>query len=63
MRASGPIQGLSAVQNGLVAKISRLYEKRGQAQRIATIDQESAIKGLALEGRSARRAGRGSGSC
>jgi len=40
---SGPIQALSAVQDGLVAKISRLYEKRGQGQRIATIDQDATI--------------------
>ena len=40
---SGPIQALTAVQDGLVSHISRLYEKRGQAQRIATIDQDATI--------------------
>ena len=40
---SGPIQGLTAVQDGLVSHISRLYEKRGQVQRIATIDQDATI--------------------
>jgi hypothetical protein len=40
---SGPIQALSAVQDGLVSHISRLYEKRGQTQRIATIDQDATI--------------------
>ena len=40
---SGPIQALTAVQDGLVGRISRLYEKRGQVQRIATIDQDATI--------------------
>jgi hypothetical protein len=41
--SSDPIRGLTAVQEGLVARISRLYEQRGQAQRIATIDQDATI--------------------
>jgi hypothetical protein len=40
---SQPIQALSAVQDGVVAQISRLYEKRGQGQRMATIDQDATI--------------------
>ena len=40
---SKPIQALTAVQDGMVAQISRLYEKRGQGQRIATIDQDATI--------------------
>ena len=40
---SRPIQALTAVQDGVVAHISRLYEKRGQGQRIATIDQDATI--------------------
>ena len=40
---SAPIQALTAVQDGVVAHISQLYEKRGQAQRIATIDQDATI--------------------
>jgi hypothetical protein len=40
---SAPAQALTAVQDGLVAHISRRYEKRGQAQRIATIDQDATI--------------------
>ncbi|MGO8674677.1 MAG: hypothetical protein ACLQVX_02255 [Limisphaerales bacterium] len=40
---SKPIQALTAVQDGAVAHISRLYEKRGQARQIATIDQDATI--------------------
>jgi len=40
---SKPIQDLTAVQDGLVGRICRLYEKRGQVQRIATIDQDATI--------------------
>ena len=40
---SEPIQALTAVQDGMVGHISRLYEKRGQGQRIATIDQDATI--------------------
>jgi hypothetical protein len=40
---SEPIRALTAVQDGAVARISRLYEKQGQAQRIATIDQDATI--------------------
>jgi Transposase DDE domain group 1 len=40
---SGPIQALTAVQSGLVARISRRYEQQGQAQRIATIDEDATI--------------------
>ncbi len=32
---------VSVAPDGVVAHISRLYEKRGQAQRIATIDQDA----------------------
>ena len=41
--ASGPVAGLQEVQRGLVGRIARLYEKRGQALRIATVDQDATI--------------------
>ena len=34
---------LQEVQSGLVRRIAKLYEKRGQAQRIATVDQDATI--------------------
>jgi hypothetical protein len=37
--SSGPVTGLQEVQSGLVRRIAKLYEKQGQAQRIATVDQ------------------------
>lgn len=41
--ASGPIIGLQQVQAGLVGRIAKLYEKQGQPQRIATVDQDATI--------------------
>lgn len=41
--SSGPVEALQQVQAGLVRRISKLYEKRGQAQRIATVDQDATI--------------------
>jgi hypothetical protein len=41
--SSGPVQGLQNVQVGAVRRIARLYEQQGQAQRIATIDQDATI--------------------
>jgi hypothetical protein len=41
--ASGPVAGLQAVQAGCVRRIAQLYEKGGQKQRIATIDQDATI--------------------
>lgn len=41
--ASGPISALQQVQSGLVRRIARLYEKQGQAQRMATVDQDATI--------------------
>jgi hypothetical protein len=41
--ASGPINALQEVQSGLVRRIAKLYEKQGQAQRIATVDQDATI--------------------
>jgi hypothetical protein len=40
---SGPIEALTGVLDGVVGRISRLYEKRGLPQRIATIDQDATI--------------------
>lgn len=41
--SSGPVQGLQQVQAGAVWRIARRYAARGQAQRIATIDQDATI--------------------
>jgi len=40
---SRPVSGLQVVQCGLVRRIARLYDKQGQAQRIATVDQDATI--------------------
>jgi hypothetical protein len=41
--SSAPVAALQEVQSGLVRRIAKLYEKRGQAQRIATVDQDATI--------------------
>ena len=41
--SSAPISGLQEVQSGLVRRIAKLYEQQGQAQRIATVDQDATI--------------------
>jgi hypothetical protein len=41
--SSGPVAALQEVQSGCVRRIAKLYEKQGQAQRIATIDQDATI--------------------
>jgi len=41
--SSEPILALQEVQSGLVRRIARLYAKQGQAQRIATVDQDATI--------------------
>jgi len=41
--ASGPVRALQEVQSGLVRRIAKLYEKQGQPQRIATVDQDATI--------------------
>ncbi len=41
--SSAPVSALQEVQKGLVRRIARLYEKRGQGQRIATVDQDATI--------------------
>ncbi len=41
--ASAPIGALQEVQSGLVRRIAKLYEKHGQPQRIATVDQDATI--------------------
>jgi len=40
---SAPVNGLQRVQSGLVRHIAKLYEKQGQPQRIATVDQDATI--------------------
>jgi hypothetical protein len=40
---SEPVNGLQRVQSGLVRHIAKLYEKQGQPQRIATVDQDATI--------------------
>jgi len=40
---SEAINGLQRVQSGLVRHIAKLYEKQGQPQRIATVDQDATI--------------------
>ena len=41
--SSPPVAALQQVQSGLVRRIARLYAKAGQAQRIATVDQDATI--------------------
>jgi hypothetical protein len=41
--SSQPVAALQQVQSGLVRRIARLYDKAGQAQRIATMDQDATI--------------------
>jgi hypothetical protein len=41
--SSGPVQGLQNVQAGAVRRIAQRYARQGQAQRIATIDQDATI--------------------
>ena len=41
--SSEPIQGLQQVQAGLVQRIAKRYAQRGQAQHIATVDQDATI--------------------
>jgi hypothetical protein len=41
--SSGPVQGLQDVQAGAVRRIAKRYAEQGQAQRIATIDQDATI--------------------
>ena len=41
--SSQPVAALQEVQSGLVRRIAKLYEKQGQAQRIATVDQDATI--------------------
>lgn len=41
--ASKPISALQEVQSGLVRRVAKLYEKQGQPQNIATVDQDATI--------------------
>jgi hypothetical protein len=41
--SSKPVAALQEVQSGLVRRIAKLYDKAGQAQRIATVDQDATI--------------------
>ena len=41
--SSGPVSALQEVQSGLVKRIAKLYDKQGQPQRIATVDQDATI--------------------
>jgi hypothetical protein len=41
--SSAPVAGLQNVLAGSVRRIARLYEQRGQPQRMATIDQDATI--------------------
>jgi hypothetical protein len=41
--SSQPVSALQEVQSGLVGRIAKLYEKQGQPQRIATVDQDATI--------------------
>jgi Transposase DDE domain group 1 len=41
--SSGPVQGLQQVQAGTVRRIAKRYAAQGQAQGIATIDQDATI--------------------
>lgn len=41
--SSGPVAALQEVQSGLVRRIAKLYERQGQPQRTATVDQDATI--------------------
>jgi hypothetical protein len=41
--SSQPVAALQQVQSGLVRRIAKLYAQGGQAQRIATVDQDATI--------------------
>jgi|SRR5688572_2560672 len=41
--ASQPVAALGQVQAGCVGRIAKLYQKQGDAQRIATVDQDATI--------------------
>ncbi len=41
--SSAPVAALQQVQSGLVRRIAKLYEQNGQAQRIATVDQDATL--------------------
>jgi hypothetical protein len=41
--SSQPVSALQAVLSGQVRRIAKLYEKQGQPQRIATVDQDATI--------------------
>src|SRR5437867_1386606 len=41
--SSQPVSALQEVQSGLVRRIAKLYEKQGQTQKIATVDQDATI--------------------
>jgi len=41
--SSRPVAALQQVQSGLVRRIAKLYDKAGQAQRMATVDQDATI--------------------
>jgi Transposase DDE domain group 1 len=41
--SSAPVSALQAVQSGLVRRVAKLYDKQGQALRIATVDQDATI--------------------
>ena len=41
--SSQPVAALQQVQSGLVRRIAKLYDKAGQGQRMATVDQDATI--------------------
>ena len=41
--SSQPVAALQQVQSGLVRRIAKLYDQAGQAQRMATVDQDATI--------------------
>ena len=41
--SSPPVAALQRVQSGLVRRIAKLYDQAGQAQRIATVDEDATI--------------------
>jgi hypothetical protein len=41
--SSEPVAALQQVQSGLVRRIAKQYEKQGQPQRIATVDEDATI--------------------
>jgi len=41
--SSAPVAALQEVQSGLVRRIAKLYQKHGQPQRVATVDQDATI--------------------